>query len=160
MKKIIKRVLLGLAIGFIIIQFFRPEKNANATVSANHIEQMYPVPENVKLVLAKACYDCHSNNTRYPWYDRIQPVAWWLDNHVQEGKAELNFSEFGTYTLQRQAKKLKKSAHEVEEGEMPLSSYTVIHTDARLTADEKQVLMAWAKDLSLKISGQLPAEKK
>jgi hypothetical protein len=156
MGKILKKIFIGLAVVFVAIQFIRPAKNADAAITANHIEQLYPVPENVHAILAKACYDCHSNNTRYPWYDNIQPVTWWLNDHIKEGKDELNFSEFGTYTLQRQAKKLKKSAHEVDEGEMPLSSYTIMHTDAKLTDAEKQVLMSWAKDLSLKISGQVP----
>src|SRR3954470_14936683 len=131
--KAFKKVILILLVVLIIMQFFHPAKNLSATPSPNNIANVYSVPANVNDILDKACNDCHSNNTRYPWYNNIQPVAWWLANHVKEGKQELNFNEFGTYNLRKQYHKLEEVTEQVKEDEMPLGSYTLVHTDARLT---------------------------
>ena len=152
MKNILKKILIALVVIFIIIQFIRPSKNLNNAVSGKDITVLYTVPDSVQLILQKACYDCHSNNTRYPWYFNIQPVAWWMNDHINEAKNELNFSEFGSRTLAKQAKKMKKTAKEVEEGGMPLDSYTWIHKDAILTDREKRILISWANNLSQQIS--------
>jgi len=151
-KKIGKRTLIVLFTALVVIQFFHPAKNISAEVTSLDMNAMYPIPDSVNEVLKKACYDCHSNNTRYPWYNNIQPVAWWLNDHVTEGKKELNFSEYGKRTPPKQARKLKKVAKEVEEGGMPLDSYTWIHRDAVLTAREKKMLIDWANNLSQQIS--------
>ena len=157
-KIIVKRVLIVLLVLLVVIQFIRPEKNINTTASALDMNTLYPIPDSVNQVLQKACYDCHSNNTRYPWYNNIQPVAWWLNDHITEGKKELNFSEYGKRTLPKQAKKLRKIAREVQEGGMPMDSYTWIHKDARLTDHEKQMLIDWATNLSKQISAQWIAD--
>src|SRR5690348_13454762 len=94
-KSILKKVFIGLLIAFVVIQFFRPAKNISATVLPEDMNVLYPIPDSVHQVLQKACFDCHSNNTRYPWYFNIQPIAWWMGDHIDEGKKELNFSEFG-----------------------------------------------------------------
>lgn len=86
-------ILITLLVVLVVIQFFHPAKNISTVKSPNDIAVLHNVPANVSTILDKACNDCHSNNTRYPWYNNIQPVAWWLDNHVQEGKGELNFNE-------------------------------------------------------------------
>jgi heme-binding protein len=153
---IIKKTCIGLLIVFVIIQFFRPEKNLNAAVTSDDVNVLYPLPDSVHRILQKACFDCHSNNTRYPWYFNIQPAAWFMSNHVIDGKKELNFSEFGKRPLARQAKKLKKLAKEVEEGGMPLDSYTWIHKDAVLTETEKNTIINWANNLSQQIAVQAP----
>ena len=106
----------------------------------------------VKNVLKKACNDCHSNYTNYPWYCRIQPVGWWIQHHVNEGKHHLNFSDFASYTQKRQVHKLNDMAEVMEEGEMPLSSYTLIHKEAKLTDAENKLLAEWAKNLSHQIN--------
>ena len=152
--QIVKRIFIGLFVIFVVIQFIHPAKNISNTVSAQDISVLYPVPDSVQLILQKACMDCHSNNTKYPWYDNIQPVAWWLNDHVNEGKRELNLSEFGSRTPEKQARKLKKLAKEVQEGEMPLDSYTWMHKEAVLTEREKNILIAWANNLSEQISKQ------
>jgi len=156
-KSLAKKTLIVLLIAFIVIQFFRPEKNLSAAVTADDITVLYPMPDSVQQVLAKACYDCHSNNTRYPWYFNIQPAAWFMADHVVDGKKELNFSEFGKRPLAKRAKKLKKLAKEVQEGGMPLDSYTWIHRDAVLTEAEKNTIINWANNLSQQISAQVPA---
>ena len=103
----VKKVLIFLLVVFIIIQFFRPEKNQNDQILASDITHVVTVPDSVMGILKVACYDCHSNNTRYPWYNNIQPVAWWMKDHIDEGKRELNFSEFGKRPPAKQVKKLK-----------------------------------------------------
>jgi hypothetical protein len=153
-KVIVKRVLIGLVVVLVGIQFVHPARNINSTITPDDFNQLYPIPDSVQVVLKKACYDCHSNNTRYPWYFNIQPVAWWMSDHVDEGKKELNFSEFGKRPLAKRAKKIKKIAKEVQDGDMPLSSYTWIHKDAMLSEGEKQLVINWANDLAQKISAQ------
>jgi hypothetical protein len=151
-KSVIKKIFIVLATGFVIIQFIRPAKNNNTTVLADDMNVIYPIPDSVHHVLERACFDCHSNNTRYPWYFNIQPVAWWMGGHIDDGKKELNFSEFGKRTLPKRAKKLGKLAKEVEEGGMPLDSYTWIHKDAVLTDQEKKMIIDWANNLSAQIA--------
>ncbi len=148
----IKKSLTGLLVIAVVVQFFHPAKNINTTTSRQDIAALYTVPDSVNQVLQKACMDCHSNNTRYPWYNNVQPVAWWLNDHIKDGKRELNFSEFGARTPEKQARKLKKLAKEVQDGDMPLSSYTWIHKDAILTDQEKNLLITWANTLSDQIS--------
>src|SRR5215510_6161257 len=89
-----KRILLVLLVILIIIQFIHPARNISKSEQPNNIASTYQVPDSVKRILDKACMDCHSNNTRYLWYFKIQPVDWWLTNHINEGKRELNFDEF------------------------------------------------------------------
>lgn len=140
----LKKILLALLVVFIAIQFFRPTKNLSAQVLPNDIRAIHTVPTPIDTILKKACNDCHSNNTRYPWYAEVQPVAWWLNDHINEGKHELNFNEFKTYSLRKQYNKLKETIDLVKKDEMPLSSYTIIHTDAKLDKPEKQQLISWA----------------
>ncbi len=160
MKRILKIVFLVLLVVMVIIQFIRPAKNNNTTASANDMNVLYPIPDSVHKILDRACFDCHSNNTRYPWYYNIQPVAWWMNDHIDEGKDELNFNEFGKRPLAKQAKKLKKLAKEVEEGGMPLNSYTWIHKEAVLTESEKKMVIDWANNLSQQIATVAPPEPK
>ncbi|RYY40173.1 MAG: cytochrome C [Chitinophagaceae bacterium] len=142
-----KRILIVVLVLLVVIQFIRPTANTNPQPQRAALTNFYPVPAHVDAILKKACYDCHSNNTRYPWYSKVQPVAWWLQHHVDEGKRELNFDEFGGYTRRRQSKKMKEVAEQVEKGEMPLDSYTWIHKDAILTPEERSTLISWAKQM-------------
>lgn len=154
----LKKILIGLLIVLVVIQFIRPAKNQSTAVNAKDITHSFTVPDSVHQILVKACMDCHSDNTRYPWYNNIQPVAWWLNDHVNEGKHELNFDHFGEYTPKRQAKKLAKIAKSVTEGWMPLDSYLWIHKEARLTDGEKKLLADWANNLSGQIAATLPKQ--
>ncbi|ULT42958.1 heme-binding domain-containing protein [Niabella defluvii] len=132
-----------MAVILIGIQVFQPLRNQSDEVTASHIERVYAVPQNVKAILTQSCYDCHSNNTRYPWYSRIQPGAWYMARHIKKGKEELNFSTFGEYSARKQRNKFRAMAGQVKDGEMPLSSYTLIHRNAVLSQDDKQVLINW-----------------
>jgi hypothetical protein len=98
----------------------------------------------VQLILQTSCYDCHSSNTKYPWYASIQPVGWWLNDHVEEGKKEINFNEFASYSPRRKFKKFNEIIEQVKEDEMPLSSYTLIHRNAKLRDEQKKELITWA----------------
>jgi len=154
----IKKILLAILIVFIVIQFIQPARNKNGQVIATDISKMVSLPQDVQAILKTACYDCHSNNTKYPWYFNIQPAAWWLDNHIREGKEELNFSEFGTYSLARQYHKLEEVKKQVDENEMPLGSYTIIHTDAKLTDAENKTLTNWTEGIRAEIKNKYPAD--
>jgi len=146
MRKRGKWLLILLAL-FIVIQFIRPARNQSGQVLQTDITKMFPVPSNVKTVLEVACYDCHSNNTRYPWYANIQPGGWWLAHHIKEGKEELNFSDFGSYSRRRQINKLRSIGNSIKDATMPLSSYTLLHQDARLTSEQKALIIAWANKI-------------
>ncbi|MBC7511116.1 MAG: heme-binding domain-containing protein, partial [Ferruginibacter sp.] len=135
--KRIKIIGLVLFIVAIAIQFFKPALNQNGQVNKNSITKIVQVPQKVQMILSVACYDCHSNNTRYPWYANIQPGGWWLASHIKEGKSQLNFDEFGSYSNRRQQSKLKSIINSIDDGTMPLSSYTLIHKDAILSKEDK-----------------------
>jgi len=153
-----RKILLIIIVILIGIQFIRPAKNQSADVLTSDISHVYPVPQNVSVILKKACNDCHSNNTVYPWYAEVQPVAWWLNHHIQEGKNELNFNEFAAYAIPRQYHKLEEVIEQVKEGEMPIWSYSLIHTDAKLTDEEKQTLINWAEGIRSTMKAKYPAD--
>jgi hypothetical protein len=139
----LKKIIFFLLVVFVIIQFIRPAKNIAAR-GPQHIEALYPMPDNVKSIMRVACYDCHSDSTRYPWYNNVQPINWWLNDHISEAKEELNFSQFGTYEKKKQIKKLQKTVKLVNKGAMPLDSYLWIHKDAELSAEQKKAIEDWA----------------
>ncbi|MBZ0100325.1 MAG: heme-binding domain-containing protein [Taibaiella sp.] len=142
-----KKILYGLLIVLVVIQFIRPGRNISEVPSPNDIRVHYPIPANVESILKRACYDCHSNHTTYPWYTNIQPLGWWLQNHINEGKEELNFSEFAAYTPKKADHKLEEVVELVKKKEMPLKSYTYIHKGAVLTKEEIEILVDWANGL-------------
>lgn len=154
----IKKILIVLLVAFIVIQFFRPAKNINTAIAANNITKVFSVPDSVHSILKTSCYDCHSNNTYYPWYAAIQPAAWWLQDHVNEGKKEVNFDEFATYSPRRQYKKFEEIIEQVKEEEMPLSSYTLIHRNAKLSKLQSARLTNWANEQQESMKAKYPAD--
>lgn len=130
---------------FVAIQPFRADRNENAGPFPQDISAAVSTPDSVHVLLRTACYDCHSNNTTYPWYAEIQPGGWYLAHHISEGKAELNFHEFAAYSKRRQESKLKAIAGQVRDEEMPLASYTWMHSAARLTTAQRERIEAWAR---------------
>lgn len=145
MKDRLMKMALVLLTLLVTIQFFQPSRNQSVAIKDTDIAKLYTVPQNVKAILQTSCYDCHSNNTRYPWYSRIQPGAWYMAQHIKKGKEELDFSNFGDYSLRKQRSKFRSMSEQIEKGEMPLSSYTLIHRNAILTQDKKQILIEWLK---------------
>ncbi|MEO6539896.1 MAG: heme-binding domain-containing protein [Ferruginibacter sp.] len=140
---LVKKILLALLISFIVIQFIQPVRNKGGQVLATDFTKLYVVPENVQVILQNACYDCHSNNTMYPWYSKIQPIAWVMAKHIRNGKETLNFSDFGSYSSRRQISKLKGIANQVKEDEMPISSYKLMHKKAKLSQEQKYLITNW-----------------
>lgn len=143
--KIVKKIAVGLLLVFVAMQFYRPEKNqAQGNHTALFLTETNP-PQEVKIILQQTCYDCHSNNTEYPWYNNIAPVSYWLADHVKDGKKHLNFSDWESYSAKKKDHKLDELIEEVEEGEMPLNEYTWTHEEAQLTDQQRDDIIAWAK---------------
>ncbi len=151
-------MLVFLLILFIIIQFIRPEKNKSKGVSLYDISTKYPVPDRIQTILKVACYDCHSNNTEYPWYSEIQPITWWLNDHIVYGKKDLNFSEFTAYRIRRQYRKLEEINELVKDNSMPLPSYSRIHRIAILSDDQKLAIAEWTTSLRDSIEAHHPPD--
>ena len=139
-----KKAGLVLLLIFGLIQFIpRPVRNISSATTNKGIEQLYLMPDSIMHILKVVCYDCHSNNTNYPWYSNIQPVSWFLNRHIVEGKAELNFDEFGSYSKRRQLSKFKSISSQVNDGEMPLTSYKLLHKKASLSGKERSMITKW-----------------
>ena len=156
-KSLLRKVLLAVAAILILIQFIHPARNESNDFT-HDISKKFPVPADVQAILKTSCYDCHSNHTDYPWYANVQPVAWWLANHVNEGKEELNFSEFASYRPYRQYGKLDKIAKEIKEGDMPLSSYTLIHRNTIMSEEQKKLVTDWCQTLRDTMKVSYPAD--
>ena len=144
--KLNKNILLALLIVFIAIQFIQPAHNISGQVLPTDIPKTVNVPDKVLAIFKNSCYDCHSNNTRYPWYVYIQPMGWMMARHIKNGKDNLDFSDFGSYSQRKQANKLRAIETSIKEGSMPLSSYNIMHTDARLSAEDKKLITDWASN--------------
>ena len=140
-------MLIILAIVFTAMQFIRPSRNTSGQVLPTDIANIFPVPANVSTILKNACNDCHSNNTHYRWYVNIQPVGWMMASHIKNGKQNLNFSEFGTYSSRKQANKLRAIENSLTDGTMPLPAYLIMHKDAALNAGDKKLLNNWASTI-------------
>jgi hypothetical protein len=136
--RILKWSAVGLCVGFIVIQFV-PVNRTNP-----HVESDLRAPAEVLSVLRRACYDCHSNETVWPWYSRIAPVSWAIARDVNEGRATLNFSTWDRLSTKKQAEAMQERWKEVAEGEMPTWFYLALHPEARLSPADQSVLRAWS----------------
>jgi hypothetical protein len=141
----VKRILLVLFIAIIVIQFIQPVRNSSGQAFQSDISKVYTAPDKVLALLKNSCYDCHSNNTRYPWYSYIQPGGWWMASHINKGKGDLNFSEFGNYSTIKQKHKLQSIANSLTDGTMPISAYTLIHSNAMLSKEDRVLILDWIK---------------
>lgn len=144
-KRILQIIVLVFFVGFISMQFFRPDFNNSPIVQSETLEASTQVPENVEAILTRSCVDCHSNQTNYPWYSKIQPSANFLAGHIKEGRRELNFSVFNTYETRKKSHKLEEMCEQVQYKEMPLPSYLWIHRSAKLSDDEIKILCEWTE---------------
>lgn len=142
-----KNIVLVLFIVAIAIQLIQPAPNKNGLVLETDINKVVEMPKNIEGILKTSCYDCHSNNTDYPWYSKIQPGGWWMASHIKKGKEELNFSEFGSYSNRRQQSKLKSIIDAMDDGTMPIPAYTWIHKNAILSNGDKMKLTKWASSI-------------
>ena len=143
--QILKKILLAFLIILVAMQFYRPDKNlSDDGHTAVFLAETDP-PREVAAILETACYDCHSNNTNYPWYNNVAPISYWMADHVAEGKDELNFSEWATYDKKKKDHKLEEVGEMLEKGYMPLKEYKWLHKNARLTDAQRDQVMEWAK---------------
>jgi hypothetical protein len=159
MKNPLKIFAVLAALGFIGMQFIRPELSNPPVVPAQTLESSMNVPPEVGTLLSRSCSDCHSNRTVYPWYSQIAPPSWLLAEHVREGRAELNFDDWGTYKLDRKIRKLDEICEMVTSGEMPLPSYLWLHGDATLNAAQRQLLCDWANAERVKLTSDRPVSR-
>ena len=146
MHRIIRKILIFLIFVLVAIQFIRPARNLGSAESAADLTHFVHTPDSVLHILKTSCYDCHSNHTVYPWYVNINPVGLWLDNHVNEGKEAINFSDLSVFTKKKLDHRFGEIAETVEKGEMPLSSYTLIHRSAKLDRGQIQLIKNWVVD--------------
>lgn len=142
-----RKLFIILLVVFVMIQFFRIDKTNPPVNEGMDFLNIKNTPENVATKIRASCYDCHSNETKYPWYSNIQPAAWFLKDHIEEGRKHLNFSHFATYDAKRQAHKLEEASEMIESGEMPLESYILGHPEAKLSDDEKKMLIDYFKKI-------------
>jgi hypothetical protein len=142
----IRILLLLLTAAFLLAQLVRPSKNIGNVDTPNDIRKVVNVPVPILNLLKTSCYDCHSNHTSYQWYHEVMPLGWWLNHHVEEGKAHFNFSEFASYSKKKQDHKLEELQEEVNAHEMPLESYELMHPEARLDAVQIREISTWAKN--------------
>lgn len=152
MKKLLKIGMIVLAVVFFGLQFVRPDFSNPAVTESETLFAILTPPDNIREVITRSCADCHSNETKYPWYSQIQPSAWFLKDHIDEGRRELNFSVWKSYEPRRQRKKLVEICEQVNAGEMPLPSYLWIHRDAVMTADQSRLLCEWAESEAAKLA--------
>lgn len=152
MKKALKLAAIALVIAFIGLQFFQIDKTNPPITDTETLEAAVAVPPDVALILGRSCNDCHTNKTIYPWYANIQPAGWFLKDHIDEGKKELNLSKFNTFETKRKLKKLEEICEQVETTEMPLPSYLWIHRDAALTETERKALCDWTRTSIAKLT--------
>ena len=145
--KAVKIIAWIALIAFVVIQFFPVDYNQSETVPDTDFMLVNDVPSDIQNKLQVSCYDCHSNNTQYPWYSKVQPIAWFLEGHIKEGKAELNFNEWDSLSSRRKASKLRSIVKQIENGEMPLASYTLIHKEATFSEEETQKVVKYMENL-------------
>lgn len=140
-----KKVVVILLVAFIMIQFFPIDKTNPPATPGMDFLLIKNTPSEIAKVITTSCYDCHSNETKYPWYSAIAPSSWFLKNHIDEGRKHLNFSTFAVYETKRQAHKLEECIEMIEKKEMPLESYYIGHQDAKLTDVQRQELVKYLK---------------
>jgi hypothetical protein len=155
-RKILKITLIVLALAVIVAQFIRPNFSNPPVVEAETLWASTQVPPDVQNVLARSCTDCHSNETVYPWYSKISPFSWFLADHIEDGRKELNLSVWNTYVAKKKVRKLEELCEQVGKHEMPLPSYLWIHRDAALSDNEAALLCGWTKAESDRIKSENP----
>ncbi len=145
MSVLTKRILLGVAAVLVIIQFFGIDKTNPPVEASQDFLSIANPPAEIAALIKSSCYDCHSHQTKYPWYTNVAPVSWMIGHHIEEGREHLNFSKWGTYPAKKRAHKIEECYEEVEEGEMPMKGYVILHSEAKMSKEQKEQLIAWFK---------------
>ncbi len=153
MKRSLRIISISL-IGFLIlIQFVPNDLPENTTVNEQDLFETEQLPADIRQLLTKSCYDCHSNQTVYPWYSFIAPMSWLVAKDTRDGREKLNFSEWGSLKKRSKIKSLSEIAEEIESGNMPFPAYLIIHQDAKLDKNDKENLIKWTDQLAEQIMG-------
>jgi len=144
MKKLLKIIVIIVVITFFVLQLFRPDRTNPPIVEAETLEAATALPADVQAVLSRSCYDCHSHNTIFPWYSNVSPFSWFLADHIEQGRKEVNFSVWNTYSAEKKIRKFEEICEQVESRAMPLPSYLWIHRNSILDGQERKLLCNWA----------------
>ena len=144
LRKILKITVIVLVIGFIAVQFVRPDFSNPPVTDAETLTASTSVPPNVQQILRRSCFDCHSHETQYPWYSKVTPFNWFLAGHIRDGRREVNMSIWNTYSAEKKIRKLDEICEQVEKGEMPISSYLLIHPSAKLSDADRKAICDWS----------------
>jgi hypothetical protein len=147
-RKIVKRTFVVLGSLFLLAQLIRPARTNPVSDQSLSLESQLPVEPQVSKILDRSCNDCHSNKTRWPWYTNVTPVSWWVVGHVDEGRRDLNFSEWGTYDKRKQSRRLDQMCELAKSGAMPLGSYTPMHSGSKLSGDDLRTFCTWTNSQS------------
>jgi len=148
----VKQLLIALLIAFTVIQFMQPARNQSGQAVQSDLSTTYSIPDSVYTLFKNACFDCHSNNTIYPWYSHIQPMGWLISRDIENGKAKLNFNELRSLSKRKQASKLQEIEYQIKDGSMPLAQYKLLHKNARLTKEDTELLIEWIEKTKDSIS--------
>jgi hypothetical protein len=151
MKKFLKIFIVILLVAFVALQFVPNKMPENSATGKDDLISSGMLPENISAILRTSCYDCHSNQTTYPWYSKVAPASWLLAKDIRDGREDLNFSDWGSLGKRRQIGNLRKIKEEVSSGAMPLRNYLIIHRRAKLSAEQKSALVKWTGDATKKI---------
>jgi len=151
MGRKLKLIGIGLLVVLLILQFFQPEKNSAPLDPESDMLSLLSPPDKLVTLIRKSCYDCHSNQTVYPWYSKISPVSWYLHRHIQKGKEDLNFSDYGQLDKADRIGVFADFCDVLDAGTMPLQSYLLIHKEARLSPEEREELCNWTEKEALKV---------
>jgi heme-binding protein len=158
LKRVLQVLIIIIAAGIIVAQFVGPVRSNPVTAPSQSADTHLQISPEVRSILIRSCGDCHSNDTRWPWYSNVAPVSWFVIDHVNHGRQHLNFSEWGRYTDNESEEMLEHICKEVKSGSMPLTSYTSIHKEARLSEGDVKVLCDWARVERTSVRGRLTAE--
>ncbi len=151
MKKILRIVLIALLTLFVIIQFIPSGRPANQPIVGQDIFEIIEIPAEVESLLKNACYDCHSQSVKYPWYSYVAPVSWLVARDVNMSREHIDFGNWGKLTKRKQIKALGEIAEEIEDGNMPMQIYITMHSEANLTTEQRALIVNWAEQLAEKI---------
>ena len=152
MKKLpFRKILLGLVIILVLMQFYRIDKTNPPSVADNDFITLEQAPPAIATMLKNACYDCHSHESKYPWYTNVMPFSWWIKGHIDNGRKHLNFSKWAEYSTDKKTHKLEECSEMVRETKMPLTSYLIPHPEARITKEERETLAKWFEEIRVDI---------
>ncbi len=145
------KILILTFVVFVVIQLFRIDKTNPPVHSEDNFVEIYQTPDSLQTLIKNACYDCHSNESIYPWYAEVAPISWVIKGHINEGREHLNFSDFGKYNKDQMEHVLMEAAEQLEKGKMPMRSYVNFHEEANLSEAERQALIDYFETIKKSI---------